>query len=101
MRGGFRITPRAAQDLQNIARYTLHTWAASNATPTSTPLTGGSPGWRRTPASVARDRRSAKAISATPQGAHVIFYLVREGGIDIIGIPHQRMDVVNYFSGSS
>jgi len=34
-----------------------------------------------------------------PQGSHVIFYLVREGGIDIIGIPHQRKDVMTYFSG--
>ena len=32
-----------------------------------------------------------------PEGRHVIFYLIREGGIDIIGIPHQRMDVRNYF----
>jgi toxin ParE1/3/4 len=27
-----------------------------------------------------------------PQGAHVIYYLVRAGRIDIIGVLHQRMD---------
>jgi len=27
-----------------------------------------------------------------PQGAHFIYYLVRAGGIDIIGVLHQRMD---------
>lgn len=32
------------------------------------------------------------------QGAHVIFYLVGDGCIDIIGIPHQRMDVASYFT---
>ena len=32
------------------------------------------------------------------QGSHVIFYLIRENGIDIIGVPHQRMDILNYFS---
>jgi len=26
-----------------------------------------------------------------------VFYLVREGGIDIIGIPHQAMDVPGFF----
>lgn len=26
MKGDFRITPRAAQDLRNIARYTLRNW---------------------------------------------------------------------------
>ncbi len=33
------------------------------------------------------------------QDAHVIFYLIRDGGIDIIGIPHRRMDVASYFPG--
>ena len=32
-----------------------------------------------------------------PQGSHVVFYLIRDDGIDIIGVPHQRMDVMNYF----
>jgi toxin ParE1/3/4 len=27
-----------------------------------------------------------------PQGVHVIYYLVRGGGIDIIGVLHSRMD---------
>jgi toxin ParE1/3/4 len=36
-----------------------------------------------------------------PQGAHVVFYLRHRGGIDMIGIPRQRMDVMNYFSGDS
>jgi plasmid stabilization system protein ParE len=27
----------------------------------------------------------------------VIFYLVREAGIDIIGVLHQRMDALTYF----
>jgi toxin ParE1/3/4 len=34
-----------------------------------------------------------------PQGSHVIFYLVREDGIDVIGVPHQCMDMVGYFDG--
>lgn len=36
-----------------------------------------------------------------PQGSHVVFYLQREAGIDIIGVPHQRMDILNYFLGNS
>jgi len=32
-----------------------------------------------------------------PYGKHVIFYLIRKGGIDIIGIPHQEMDILEYF----
>jgi toxin ParE1/3/4 len=32
-----------------------------------------------------------------PQGSHVIFCLIRGGGIDIIGVLHQRMDVLSHF----
>jgi toxin ParE1/3/4 len=32
-----------------------------------------------------------------PQGSHLIFYIVSAEGIDIIGIPHQAMDIAKYF----
>ncbi|MGE6778724.1 hypothetical protein ACQKFL_13905 [Vreelandella titanicae] len=32
-----------------------------------------------------------------PQAQHVIFYLIGQGHIDIIGIPHKEMDIVSYF----
>jgi toxin ParE1/3/4 len=32
-----------------------------------------------------------------PEGSHVIFYTTTSYGIDIIGIPHQRMDVISHF----
>jgi len=31
------------------------------------------------------------------QGEHVVLSLVREKGIDIIGIPHKEMDIIAYF----
>ena len=49
----YRITPRAAEDLRNIARYTLKAWGRAQ----------------------------------------------RDDGVDIIGLPHQRMDVVDHSSG--
>lgn len=36
-----------------------------------------------------------------PQGSHLIFYLIRDGEIDIIGVPHKEMDVLNYFDSES
>ena len=33
-----------------------------------------------------------------PEGKHLIFYKIAQNGIDIIGIPHQQMDVVDYFA---
>lgn len=31
------------------------------------------------------------------QGVHVIFYLISEEYVDIIGIPHKAMDIDNFF----
>jgi len=31
-----------------------------------------------------------------PEGSHAIFYTLTSYGIDVIGIPHQRMDVMGY-----
>jgi toxin ParE1/3/4 len=35
----------------------------------------------------------APGYRSYPHELHVIFYLIREGGIDIIGVPHQAMDL--------
>ena len=44
-------------------------------------------------------RRDDVAVDyfSLPYGKHVIFYLIRKSGIDIIGILHQEMDILNYF----
>ena len=39
----------------------------------------------------------AEGYYSFPQGEHVAFYLVREKGIDMIGIPHKEMDIITYF----
>lgn len=39
----------------------------------------------------------AEGYFSFPEGAHVIFYLFDDANIDIIGIPHQAMDILNYF----
>jgi len=31
-----------------------------------------------------------------PEGMHLVFYMVTKTGIDIIGIPHQSMDIVSH-----
>ncbi len=32
-----------------------------------------------------------------PQGAHLVFYRIIDDTVDIIGVPHQSMDVMRYF----
>ena len=33
---------------------------------------------------------------AFPEGMHLVFYTLTKNGVDIIGIPHQSMDVTNH-----
>lgn len=99
MTQAFRITPRAAQDLRSIARYTLQTWGRKQRE-TYLRAIDRRFSWLAENPMLGRHRPDVReGYYSYPQGSHVIFYLVREGGIDIIGVPHQRMDVMNYFFG--
>ena len=99
MKCSFRITPRAAQDLRNVAGYTLKTWGRQQRD-TYLLAIDRRFSWLAENPNLGKPRPEIKeGYYSYPQGSHVVFYLVREGGIDIIGVPHQRMDVVNYFSG--
>ena len=95
----FRITPREAQDLRDIARYTARTWGRKQRDAYLRAIDRRF-AWLAEHPHLGKPRPEVKeGYYSYPQGSHVIFYLVREGGIDVIGIPHQRMDVVGYFSG--
>ena len=99
MKRSFRITPRAAQDLRNIARYTLKTWGRPQRDIYLRAIDRRF-SWLAENPNLGKPRPEIKnGYYSYPQGAHVIFYLVRVGGIDIIGVPHQRMDVINYYFG--
>ena len=94
----YRITLRAQQDLMNIGRYTLEKWGKEqrnlylNAIEERFKLIAENP-------YMGRHRPDVKeGYYSYIQGAHVISYLIQKSGIDIIGIPHQRMDIMNYFS---
>ncbi len=94
----FRITPRARKDLVNIGRYTLEKWGRRQRGAYLRDLDKRFT-WLAENQQPGRHRPDVKqGYHSYRQGSHVIFYLVRESKIDIIGIPHQRMDVLNYFS---
>jgi toxin ParE1/3/4 len=95
----YRITPRAAEDLRRIARYTLETWGRAQRDIYLSAIDRRF-SWLAENPTLGKPRPEvAEGYHSYPQGAHVIFYLVHADRIDIIGVPHQRMDVVNYFSG--
>ena len=92
MTARFRITPRARQDLIDIGRYTAERRDSRQRDDYLRELD-------RRFSWLGRHRPDVRTgYFSFRQGSHVIFYLIRDGCIDIIGIPHQRMDVVDYFA---
>jgi toxin ParE1/3/4 len=92
-----RLTPRAVEDLRTIGRYTLQQWDKRqrddylNAMDQRFAWLAQNPHLGRLRNDVAPDYYSF------PHASHIIFYLIRVGGIDVIGIPHQSMDILTYF----
>lgn len=93
----FRLTPRALEDLRAIGRYTLHQWGRQQR---DDYLNGIDQrfAWLAQNPYLGRSRNDiAPGYYSFPQASHIIFYLIRDDGIDIIGIPHQAMDILTYF----
>ena len=94
----FRITPRAMADLKNIGRYTLEKWGKKQRDIYLRNLDKRFQ-WLADDPQLGRHRPDIeKGYYCFPQGSHLVFYIMRDSGIDIIGIPHQNMDIINYFS---
>lgn len=94
---GFRVTPRARDDLKNIGRYTERQWGRRQR---NTYLKSFEKrfGWLAENPQLGKHRMDvAEGYYSFPQGEHVIFYLMGEKAIDIIGIPHKEMDIIAYF----
>ncbi len=97
----YRITPRSQQDLKAIGRYTLKTWGRKQRDSYLRTMERRFE-WLAESPEVGQHRLDVhEDYYSYFQGSHVVFYLIREGGIDIIGIPQQRIDILNYFSGKA
>jgi toxin ParE1/3/4 len=88
---GFRVTPRAQDDLKNIGRYTERQWGKRQRNTYLKALEKRF-GWlAENPQLGKRSTDVAEGYYSFPQGEHVVFYLVGDEGIDIIGIPHKEI----------
>lgn len=93
----FRLTPRAKADLRSIWRYTVDEWNEAQAERYILALDQRF-SWLASRPKAGKHRIDIEeGYYCFPQGKHLIFYLIRDGGIDIIGIPHKAMDVLRYF----
>ena len=97
MSASFRITPRAYSDLRNIARYTLRQWGRAQRDIYIRNLDKRFAWLAEQPHAGKHRPDICEGYFCFPQGSHLIFYLMHDRGIDIIGIPHKAMDIANYF----
>lgn len=93
MTAKIRITPGAYQDLKNIGRYTLQQWGRSQRDAYLRGINARFVWLAQNPQAGRRRDEIAPGYRSFAHGAHMIFYLIRDGGIDIIGVPHQAMDI--------
>ena len=97
MTARFRLTPRAAADLNRIAAYTIRKWGRRQATAYLTAMNDRF-AWLAEYPEVGRARPEIlPELRSFREGSHIIFYRIRNQGIEIIGVPHMGMDIDSFF----
>lgn len=93
-----RVTPRAKIDLLEIAKYTELTWGKLQRNKYLKNLDLRFSWLAHNPLLGKHRTDIHQLYYSYPEGQHVIFYLIRDKSIDIIGIPHKEMDILSHFS---
>lgn len=94
---GYRLTPRALRDIDQIADYTLIQWGEGQARNYLEALAkrfewlGENPSAGRIRDEISQGYRSYR------EGSHLIFYIVEQHVVAIIGVPHGSMDIEAFF----
>lgn len=93
----YRVTLRARDDLKNIGRYTKKIWGASQRNSYLKEIEERFQWLAENPLIGKHRTDICEGYYSFPQGEHVVFYLIGNNIIDIIGIPHKEMDTISYF----
>lgn len=97
MTQAYRLRSLAQDDLESIWLYTYEQWGVSQADTSLNTLINRFE-WLADNASLGKPRNDVKqGYYCFPEGMHLIFYILKGKQIEIIGIPHQRMDIVGCF----
>ncbi len=97
MTPSYRIRQLAENDLEQIWLYSFHEWGLEQAD-RYIRLMIFRFSWLAGNSQLGKQRDDIKSgYYSFPEWRHVIFYTITKSGIDIIGIPHQRMDIISHF----
>lgn len=97
MTTGYLIRELAQNDLEVIWLYTFNEWGALQADKYIRQLLSRFT-WLAENSTLGKQRDDVKpGYFCFPEGMHVVFYITTNNDIEIIGIPHQSMDIVSHF----
>jgi len=92
----YHLRSLAQDDLESIWLYTVEHWGVEQADTYLDALINRFE-WLAENANIGKQRDDVKkGYYCFPEGMHLIFYTLKNNQVDIIGIPHQRMDIVEY-----
>ena len=92
----YRIRQLAQDDLEAIWLYTRKQWGIVQADSYLEALILRFD-WLAENPELGKQRDDVKSgYFCFPEGMHLIFYIINDNQIDIIGVPHQRMDIIEY-----
>jgi len=95
MNSNYSLRALALQDLEEIWLYTYEKWGPEQADSYLNHLFSRFT-WLAENPLIGKARNDIKSgYYCFPEGMHLVFYTISDNGIDIIGIPHQSMDVIN------
>ena len=96
MTASYTIRKLAENDLEQIWLYTFHEWGIEQADKYIRTLLSRFLWLSKNP-QLGKQRNDIKpGYYSFPEGRHLIFYTITKSGIDIIGVPHQGMDIIGH-----
>jgi len=92
----YRLRTLAQADLESIWLYTREQWGVAQADTYLKALFQRFDWLAKNPATGKSRDDIKQGYFCFPEGMHLIFDILKNNQVEIIGIPHQRMDLLEY-----
>jgi toxin ParE1/3/4 len=97
MNPAYTIRQAAESDLEEIWLYSYEQWGVEQADKYLRSLFARFT-WLAENPNAGKQRDDVKpGYYSFPEGLRIVFYKIKETGIEVIGIPHQNMDWIKHF----
>ena len=98
MKKQYRIRSNVTSDLESIWLYTLEQWGVEQANTYLEAIIQRFDWLVDNPLLGKQRDDIKKGYYCFPEGMHLVFYTIEDNQIEIIGVPHQSMDIVEYLT---